>query len=171
MNRYRHLALPAYLVAAGLILIPFFDASMSVWPWRPGIVQWRFGALGLMSNALMIPAVGMLIILAIALLFGHGRTLRVFGALCTLAALVTGVSIFVFALDAVQTRVNVAESGRLSYTVASITAVGKLLLATLTLVGFAIAGLCAPRDKIKTTSSPLVGGQSQKRDATTAGAL
>ena len=159
MNRYRYFALPAYLVAAALILIPFFDAAMSVWPWRPGAAQWRFGALGLLSNAFMIPAAGLLIVLATALALEHRRTLRVFGVLCALGALFTGVSVLLFGLDALQTRVNVAPSARLAFNAASLTAAGKLLLATVTLVAFALAGLRSQKEKRASASqnrSPLI---------------
>ncbi len=101
MHRFRLLGLPAYLVAAGVIFIPLVDASMSVWPWRPFVVQWRFGAIGLLSNAFMITAIGLLIVLATALLLGHWRTLRVFGVICALGAVVVAVSMGLFALDAV----------------------------------------------------------------------
>ena len=100
MNRYRYLALPAYLAAAALILIPFTDAALSLYPWRPGVAQWRFGAVGLMSNAFMIPTAGLLIMLTTALVLGHWRTLRVLGLVCGVAALFTGMSIGLFGLDA-----------------------------------------------------------------------
>lgn len=154
MTRYRYLALPAYAVAAALVLIPLTDASLSLWPWRPGLAQWRFGAIGLFSNALMVPAVGLLIILTTALLLGHWRTLRVFGALCALGALCTFGSMFLFALDAIQTRANVAVASRASFNAASITAVGKLLLATIALAGFAVAGLRTRREARAMTSAP-----------------
>jgi hypothetical protein len=159
MNRYRFLAWPAYLVAGMLIVIPFFDAAMSLWPWRPSAAQWRFGALGLTSNAFMIPAAGALIVLVTALQLGHWRTLRVLGVVSAIGAVVTGLSIGLFALDAMQTRVNVAETARLSFTVASLTAAAKLVLATLTLAGLAVAGLRTPRERraaAAQTSSPLL---------------
>jgi hypothetical protein len=146
MTRYRHLALPAYSVAAALLLIPLTDAALSLWPWRLGTAQWRFGAIGLFSNALMIPAAGLLIILATSLTLDHWRTLRVFGAICAAGALLTFTSVFLFALDAIQTRASVNPQARLSFDVASLTAVGKLLLGTLALTGFAIAGLRTKRE-------------------------
>ncbi|HET9440315.1 MAG TPA: hypothetical protein VFO52_09095 [Longimicrobiales bacterium] len=160
MSRYRYLALPAYFVAAALVLIPLVDAALSLWPWRPGAAQWRFGAIGLASNALMIPAAGLLIMLATSLTLGHWRTLRVFGAVCALAALCTFVSIFLFGLDAIQTRVNVNPNAHLSFTVASFTAAAKLLLATITLIGCAIAGLRTKAERVRPTpkgsQTPLV---------------
>ncbi len=154
MSRYRYLALPAYAVAAALVLIPLTDASLSLWPWRPGLAQWRFGAIGLFSNALMVPAVGLLIVLTTSLMFGHWRTLRVFGAVCALGALLTFSSMFLFALDAIQTRAQVNLSSRASFDAASITAVGKLLLATISMAGFAVAGLRTRREARAISSAP-----------------
>ena len=71
MNRYRFLGFSAYLVATTLIVVPFFDAAMSLWPWQPDSAQWRFGAIGLASNALMLPCAGMLIALATGITLGQ----------------------------------------------------------------------------------------------------
>jgi hypothetical protein len=157
MNRYRHIAFPAYLAAGALIIIPFMDAALTLYPWQLGSAQWRFGALGLMSNAFMLPAAGMLILLATSLLRGHWRTLRVFGAVTAVAAMLTFLSLGMFSLDAIQSSGNVQDAARLSYKVASVTAAAKLLLATVTLSGFAIAGLRTERERVKTSGSqPLV---------------
>ena len=140
MNRYRFLGFSAYLVATTLIVVPFFDAAMSLWPWQPDSAQWRFGAIGLASNALMLPCAGMLIALATGITLGQPRTLRWLGLLCAAAALATGLSILLFALDAMQTRADVNAAARLSFNVASATAIAKLLIGTVTLVAFARAG-------------------------------
>ena len=67
MNNYRSLAPGAYVVAFLLFFIPFFDASLSLAPWNLASSQWRFGAFGLLSNALMLPAAGTLIAVATAI--------------------------------------------------------------------------------------------------------
>jgi hypothetical protein len=141
MDQYRRLAVPAYIVACMLMFIPLFDATMQLWPLRPDSTQWRFGALGLMSNAFLIPAVGLLIVLVTGRTFGHVRLLRVTGWLCAAAAVVATILLLLFALDAVETRTAVTAAGRLSFVVASFTAAGKMLLAIVTLVLMARAGL------------------------------
>jgi hypothetical protein len=141
MNRYKYLALPTYLVAFALVVIPFFDASMQIGSFNPGNEQWRFGALGLMSNAFMVPAIGLLIALVVALLLGHWRFLRVLGSVCGLGAVVLLALFLLFALDAIQTRGNVQPAARFSFVVASFTAAGKLLLAMVTLAAIARTGL------------------------------
>jgi hypothetical protein len=132
----RRLAVAAYLVAFSLIIIPLFDASMSVMPMHPGAPQWRFGAVGLLSNALMIPLAGLLIAVGVAMTNGHRRTMTTLGILSWIGAALVLVSIAVFALDALQTRTAVRPQMRLSFTVASITAMFKLLLGTVVLGAF-----------------------------------
>lgn len=147
MNRYRFLGLSAYLVSATLIVVPFFDAAMSLWPWLPSSAQWRFGALGLASNALMLPCAGLLIALAAGIALGQYRGLRLLAMVCGMGAVVAGLSIVLFSLDAVQTGANVDPAARLSYQVASITAIAKLLIATVTLSAFARAAHRSSNDR------------------------
>jgi hypothetical protein len=141
MDQYRRLAGPAYLVACTLIFIPLFDATMQLWPLNPGSTQWRFGALGLLSNAFLIPAVGLLIVLVTGRTFGHVSLLRVTGWLCAAAAVVATLLLLLFAMDALETRTAVTAAARLSFVVASFTAAGKMLLAIGTLVLLARAGI------------------------------
>src|SRR5260221_8605737 len=58
MSNYRQMAPAAYLVAALLFFIPFFDALASVAPWHPLAAQWRFGALCFINKSLLIPPPG-----------------------------------------------------------------------------------------------------------------
>jgi hypothetical protein len=155
MDQYRFLAGPAYLVAFTLVAVPLFDALTQLGGLNPGSSQWRFGAIGLMSNAFLIPAAGLLIALAAAKMLGHGRFLRVFGALCGLGSALAVVVLLLFALDAVQTRANVQPAARFAFLVASLTAAAKLILAIGTLAAMARAGLRTPLLK--------PGGKSRER--------
>ena len=167
MNRYRLLALPAYLVAFPLIVIPATDATLTLWPWRVGVAQWRFGALGLFSNAFMIPCAGLLVAFVTALTLGHWRTLRVLGAACALLAVFTGLSILLFGLDAIQSSANVQDAARLSFKVASITAAAKMALATATFAAFAMTGLRSPREQRSVhASQPLMAARAREVEAT-----
>lgn len=134
---WRQLAPSAYLVAFALVFIPLFDASMSLVPFRVGAPQWRFGAVGLLSNALMIPAIGVLIAVTTAVVLGHERTQRVFSILCWIAAAILLAALAAFALDALQTRASVQPAMKLSFAVASATAAAKLLLGAVTFALFA----------------------------------
>ena len=131
MNNYRNLAPGAYVVAFVLFFVPFFDAALSLAPWNVASSQWRFGAFGLLSNALMLPAAGVLIAVATAIAAGHVRVVRVLAILCWSAVVVLLVSTVLFSLDALQSRRMIRPEMALSYYVASATAMGKLLLGLL----------------------------------------
>jgi hypothetical protein len=141
MNRYPKLVWPAYLIAFMLIAIPLFDASMSVFPFALGSEQWRFGAIGLISNAFIIPAAGLLIALVTALTFGHFGFLRVLGFLCLFGSAGFFILLLLFVLDSVQVRMNITPQAKLAFVVASITAGAKLILASITLIFIGRAGL------------------------------
>jgi hypothetical protein len=130
----RQLAPSAYIVAFLLFAIPFFDAAMSVAPWHFGNSQWRFGAVGLLSNALMIPAAGALIAVVTAVSQGHFRVRDLLGLASWVMAAVVLASLAIFSLDTVQTRAAINPEMIFSYKVASLTACIKLLLGMVTFV-------------------------------------
>lgn len=138
MPRHRGLALGAYLVGAALILLPLFDASISISPPRFDDVRWRFGAAGLLANALLIPNSGLLLLLITAISYEHTTFRRAVGVLALIGVAVWLAAIGVFALDALQTRVAVRPEMSASFKVASWSAIGKMLVeaATLTVLGF-----------------------------------
>lgn len=133
----RQLASCAYLVAFTLICIPLFDASMSLVPFHLGTAQWRFGAVGLLSNALMIPVIGVLLAVTTAVTLGHERMQRVLAIASWIVAVMLIIGLAGFALDALQTRSAVQPAMQLSFRVASLTAAAKLLLGAITFVAFA----------------------------------
>jgi chromate transport protein ChrA len=147
MNRYRSFAWPAYIVGLTLILTPLADVALEVWPFRWGNAQWRFGAVGLLSNSSMVTAAGILIVLAVAIALEHYRLVDLIGWLsAVLAALVASI-LGIFALDVIQTRVDVLPAGLQAFTIASITAAAKMLVFLVTLVAFATAALRTVRAK------------------------
>jgi hypothetical protein len=162
----RHLW-PAYFVALMLIVIPLFDATMSVFPPRFGTAQWRFGALGLLSNASMIPLVGLLIAFVTAGYLDQHRVLKTIGALSLVFAVLTLAALGLFALDAVQARVGIRPELARGYKIASVTAGAKMILASLTFGAFALAGLrgakgAAHRPAGKPASSLMMTGAATR---------
>jgi len=139
MSTSRQLAPCAYFVAFMLVAIPVFDASMSLVPFHLGTAQWRFAAVGLFSNALMIPASGVLIAVATAVTSGQVRVQRVFAVVCWIVAAVLVAALAAFSLDALQTRSAVQPTMYLSFAVASATAAAKLALGAVAFVLFARA--------------------------------
>jgi hypothetical protein len=136
MNNHRQLAPAAYLVAAVLFVFPVFDSGISLSPWNMGSAQWRFGAVGLLSNTLMIVALGAFIAVATAVTTKQDRVRRVLGYSCWVIAVVLLASIAAFALDAVQARPQIRQDMMLSYQLASFTAEVKLLVGALSFALF-----------------------------------
>ena len=136
-SNFRQVAAGAYLVGFLLFFIPFFDAMMSVAPWAWANAQWRFGALGLMSNALMLPASGALIAVATAVGLGHLKAQRALGITAWMLVIVVFVGAVMFALDAVQTKSQIRPEMMLSYRVSTLTATCKLVLG---MIAFALLG-------------------------------
>jgi len=136
----RRLAPLAYLVALALVLIPIFDATMTLWPLKFGDIRWRYGAIGLFSNALMIPAIGALIAMTTAAVLDHEATRRVLGFVGILAGLVLIGVAGVFTLDALQARAMVSAQQMLAWKVASGTAIVKLGIGILTCLAMGWGG-------------------------------
>lgn len=157
MQNARYLTVPAYLVAVAMILIPLADSFTTLFPWNVGDARWRFGAVGLISNALMIPLAGLLVAFTVAWMREQRLVLRAIGVLGFLGVLVCLIALIAFALDALQTRAQVRVEMRLSFNVASITAAIKTLLAGATFLAFGVSGWRASRVTTR-KSSGAAGG-------------
>ena len=145
MLNSRYLSLPGYLVAIAMILIPLADSFTALFPWNVGDSRWRFGAVGLISNTLMIPLAGLLVAFAVAWTREQRGVLRTIGVIGFIGALLSLLALVSFALDAVQTRSSVRPEMQTSFTVASITAGFKTLLAGATFLAFGLSGWKASR--------------------------
>lgn len=150
---HHKLAAPAYFVAILLVFIPVFDALMSVAPFHPGSAQWRFAAVGLLSNALMIPCVGFLLAVVTAVTLDNLAAKRAIRVISWTMVPVLATAISFFALDAMQTRASVRAQLQLSFLVASVTAIGKLLLGVVAFVLFARASRTTSRRPERMTAA------------------
>jgi hypothetical protein len=149
----RRLAPCLYLVAFILIVVPLFDAAISTLPFRPGNVQWRFGAIGLLSSTLLTPGLGFLLAVVTAVTLQHVLVQRVLAILSWVAVAAVLALLVLFTLDALQTRPMVRPEMRMAFIVASTTAAGKLLLWTIT---FGVFGRACrvPRAMWRNATSP-----------------
>lgn len=137
MHANRRLLAAAYLVAAGLLLVPVVETALSVWPLRPGTVSWRFGAAGLFSRGLLTSLLGLVAAGAVALAAGHRGVLRALAVLCAVASVSFLGGAVLLALDAVQLRASVNPDARTGYDLAAAGAMLKVLHA------FLVTGLVA----------------------------
>ena len=92
-----------YGVAALMIALPILEFTLTVWPPR-GAVMWRFGAYGLLTQALMLPLLGMFVALLTARLLGHRRAHLAIVLMAATAAILQAAGLAVFLLDGLQAR-------------------------------------------------------------------
>ena len=141
MLPFKRLAVPAYLVCLALVLLPLVDVMTTLFPWQFAEARWRFGAVGLISNALLLPMAGLLVALAMATATENRAMRLTVGIVSAAAATVSVLALALFGLDAVQTSAVVRPEMRTSFIVASTTAAGKTLIATVTFTFLALAAL------------------------------
>jgi len=144
MSISKRLAPATYLVGFALVCVPLADAFTSTLPSHVHDPRWRFGAVGLVSNAILFPALGALIAVSAAVAFDHRRVRRVLGVLAAVVAVLCVAALGTFVLDAIQTHGGVRANLQLSFAVASTTAALKLVIATATFAALGVAALRGP---------------------------
>jgi len=137
----RHLGRGLYVVGAALILIPMFDAGTSVLPFRFDEARWRYGAVGLLSNSLLIPLAGVAMVFAVAHVLGHRPAQRILGIIAAISSVLCLVATVSFALDALQSQSGIKPELHLAFVVGSSTAAVKLLIGAAAFALFALSGL------------------------------
>lgn len=153
----------ALLIAATAVM----DAISNAWPFAPGVVQWRYGAIGLTSNFLLTLTLGVLVACATAAWRGHGRTLRVFGVLLLLLALALAIAALTFVLDALTLTQQVPPDDMRQFRVGAMKAVAKMLGTAIVFGWLGAAswrgarGLRGGADKSRGEAPLLVGGAAR----------
>lgn len=149
MESNKSLARAGYLIAALLIVLPLFDASMSVWPPHLGDERWRYGAVGALSNLTLVPLLGFFMALVIASVVDHRRVRRVLGVLCGIFAVVLAALAVLFILDYFQTRTIVKPAFQHAMGLATGTALVKHILSIIALTLLSRAGFAGPRPAVR----------------------
>lgn len=152
MFQDRQLALPSYLVAFSLAVLPPLDQLLQTFPFRIGDARWRFGAFGLLSSSLLLATVGFLLALVATSVFEHRRFRRIIGAAALTVVLGLAAGGIVFALDALQVRSLVSAQAVRAFTVACIGATIKTLLAMLSFAVLGISAFRGPKRVVKPAS-------------------
>jgi hypothetical protein len=127
LESFRHLATPLYATAGAVGVLPFIELGLTLQPWTPGDVSWRYGAVGLLTRTLVTPLVGLAVLVATAAVLGHRAALR--------AALVTslgGVVLLIgatglFLLDMLTMRAMVRPEATAAFRAGAAMALIKLL--------------------------------------------
>lgn len=146
MRSNRGLVLSAY--ALGLFcMVPLLETVISVAPLSPSVMDWRFGAVGRLSQNSITPLLGLGVLIAAAQWQGHRRVtmaLSAFSLLVALGALVLGT---LFASDMMAVRTRVAEDLIANFDITSRSALIRLTLTTI-VAGLMTWGTWTSRGKV-----------------------
>ncbi|HXF22951.1 MAG TPA: hypothetical protein VN602_00420 [Gemmatimonadaceae bacterium] len=145
METNKPLARAGYLLAALLVIIPLSDLTAQLLPLRLSDERWRFGAVGQLSNILLVPLLGLMLIIAVATYTDSRRVKRVIGAICAILALAVGALSVLFILDYFQVRTIITPKFQHTTAVASTTAIIKNVFTIITLCLLSRAGFAGPK--------------------------
>ncbi|HET8625487.1 MAG TPA: hypothetical protein VFM14_18145 [Gemmatimonadales bacterium] len=130
-------------VALLLIASPLADLTAALLPLRFAEVSWRFGAYGLLTNALVTPILGLAIILVLYGFRGQRRPIAVAAGVAALVALVLIGGFALFVLDYLQLRQAVGRLARGPYDSAAFKAMIVATLEAIVLLSLAVTGFRA----------------------------
>lgn len=146
MDSLRRLVPGSFAVAAVFILSPLVDVVTNVYPTDPGSVQWRYGAIGIMSNYLVSGVFGLLLGTCVAALAGRRIALWIFVALDVLGAVVLLLLLGLFSLDVLQLRGLVQPDAADMFKIGASKAAMKLAIVAVALLILGFGGFRAARD-------------------------
>jgi hypothetical protein len=166
----RYLRAPGYLFFGLAMLLPVLDLLITVYPWHLGQVVWRFGAVGLLSSAVGAPLLVLFFIFALALFAGDRKVVIAVGVIAALIALLLISGAGSFALDALQMKRRVQAAAQERFMMASMQAMLKLVLESITAIVLALSALrtlkkarivAVPRNEKRGSSSLVMGRPSR----------
>ena len=129
----RALGQAAYVLGLMILAFNSLDFGANVWPWQPGSIQWRFGAVGLFAGPLASLVLGVFLLMAGAWTLKHRRIRRTLAILSGLVVILLILTMVAFALDAVQMRASVREETQGPLSSVVVQAALKYLIIILTL--------------------------------------
>jgi hypothetical protein len=139
-DRLRAVLPPLSAVAFLLVASPAVDLIGAILPPRPAEVSWRFGAFGLLTNALVTPILGLAIMQIVAILLEQWKTARRLTYLNLILAVALLLGLGLFVLDYIQLRHAVTGSSRAAYDAAAIKAFLVAVLELGVLVWLVVSG-------------------------------
>jgi hypothetical protein len=124
----RRLRAPGYLILGLAMFFPFLDLAVSVSPFRPSTVAWRWGTVGMLSSAIGASLLLLFLIYVLAHFAGDRRIMVVCAVLAALIALLMVGMLGTFALDSLQMKRRVQEAAQAKFLIACAQALMKLVL-------------------------------------------
>lgn len=166
-SELRPLAWAVYAVAAMLIIVPLTElAGQLGWKIEPEVLNWRTGAVGLLSGVVLTPTVGLLLAVITAAVFEHRAIQRTLAIAAGFGAVAAIVVMLVFSLDVVQLRPNVVPTMKRTFTIAAVKALINFGFTSFTLGVICFSALRAGRrykaspavsSPVAATGTPLLG--------------
>lgn len=142
---------PLYYLAVLLVGLSVLDFGATVWPFAPSQIEWRYGAVGILSGYLLTPLLGVMVVLMVSWFSGHRRTTRTAAITSLVVAVILVIAVTGFGLDALEVRRATSEELRRGVEIGAGKAALKLMLAAISLGWLGLAGLRA------TAGSPSAG--------------
>lgn len=162
LNRQRNLLSAVYPILLVLALNPLVQVVVSVSPYRLDDVSWRFGATGMLIAAAPSVALAIGLMLLLAALLDHRASARWMGIFAILFAVVIGVAVISFGLDALQVRRMIREDAKPRFDNESLKALITVVLTVPTLLwaGFKAIGFAKGSGEKRDADGPpiVVGG-------------
>lgn len=137
----RPLLFALYFLALAFILPSLLEFLIVSFPYRPGVSQWRFGAVGLLINTVLFPPiVGIAIGSLVSVQLGHRWAARIFSILALLMALVLALGEVSFLLDYLQLRSSVNPQALHTFDMTALKALltGVIMIATSLSIGLGV---------------------------------
>lgn len=155
------------LSLAGLLalLVTGIDWVSAIWPFNPGEMTWRYGAIGITAGFTVTAVIGIVLLAMGQLAAGRPGTLRVLGYAAMLIAVILGLGLATFILDGVQISGSTAPERRFATGVGVVIAALKLAGATLVFggVGRGLIGTARPSQPSMKRPGPIVGAATPDR--------
>lgn len=147
IKEIRPILLALYPVAAILAIATVLEPALRVWPLRFGDVGWRFGAAGLAANtaAGVLFSLGLLVL--IAAMLGHLRTVRTLSVVATLLGVLAFGTLILFTLDFLQLRPSVRAEMAGGFSIAAVQAMFLMVISGLSSIVLGIAGWRTSRQR------------------------
>jgi len=148
-----------------MTIVQLIDVVIRSMPFRVESPAWRLGVVGLAANAVGTPMLAFLIILAIAVVTGDRRTVKIIAALSAIGAVLCLLATGLFGLDALQMKSTVQAGLSRQYDIASFWLAARVLIAAGIFLVYAISAVRvakavrrdSPRSGVKGAGSLVVG--------------
>jgi hypothetical protein len=150
-----------YFAAAALMINPFAQFTIQVWPFKFGELNWRVGAAGLFMDALLATVVPQILIYFAAFMNSDRKTLQFLRWASLALGLGTLGLVLFFTLDSVQIRASLQQNVKANFMKVALRAgmVGTLLSILFTWFFFSLGKVLKSQGSVRT-----IGGKDPAQE-------